>query len=226
MTPTSPTPASASDTAPKPSTPTASPSSPPETPSETTPTADGEHGTDAPAVVCLSHECLAAGPVALTENEELDAIANIKIGGVVYPDDISARGRNYDQWDVHIGAAFVILSHGRNRLGGVSADSNRCAPMDDDDDLHELQNAFYAATLPTPHPLVAMGCYSLTVVPVYPAVGSTMSEAVFVERPPYVGAVGGARTMDDVLTWMSPPELSRLLANARADGGGHLEFLP
>ena len=190
------------------------------------PNRDEEHGADAPAVVCLTHDCLAAGPAALSENQELDAIANIKIGGVVYPDPISGQGREYDEWDVHIGAVFVILSHGRNRLGGVNADNNRCVPMDDDDDLHELQNAFYAPTLPDAHPLVAMGCYSRPVIPIYPADGSTMDESVFVERPPYAGVVGGARTMDDVLTWMSAPELTRHLANARADGGGHLEFLP
>ena len=184
------------------------------------------NGRDAPSVICLTHDCLAAGPAALSEDQELDAIANIKIGGVVHPNNISGQGRVYEKWDVHIGAVFVILSHGRNRLGGVNADNNRCVPMDNDDDLHELQNAFYAPTLPDAHPLVGMGCYSRAVIPVYPADGATLDESIFVERPPFVGTIGGARSMDDVLTWMSAPELARHLANARADAAGSLEFLP
>ena len=183
---------------------------------------------DAPSIVCLRHDCLTAATalgVAPSEAQILGALAEVKIGLLITA-NIEIRKRDNSIWDVSDGAVFVLLSHGRNGLGGVSADSGQCAPMNDDDDLHELQNAFYATTT-APHPLIARGCYTRLVVPAHPAAGSSLNESVFVDRPvAAAGQIDGARTMDDITTWMSADELARYLTKAEVFPAPELGFLP
>ena len=195
-------------------------------------------GMDAPSVVCLRHDCLTAaraGGAAPSLAQILEFMAEIKIGVPVVPvtaATMSFDGRDYKRWDMADGAVFVILSHGRNRLGGVSSETGACVPMDDGDDLHELQNAFYATPAPpqAPHPLADplgdVECYTRLVVPPHPSEGSSLDESVFVDRPPAVGLVDDARTMDDILIWLSADELARKLAEAEVFPAPELEFLP
>ena len=189
-------------------------------------------------MVCLRHDCLTAargGGAAPSLAEILEFMAEIKIGVPVVPVAVATMSfdrRDYDRWDIADGAVFVILSHGRNRLGGVSSETGACVPMDDEDDLHELQNAFYATPSPpqTPHPLADplgdVECYTRLVVPPHPSEGSSLDESVFVDRPPAVGHVDDARTMDDILIWLSADELARKLAEAEVFPAPELEFLP
>ena len=194
---------------------------------------DAALGADAPSVVCLRHDCLTAaregGGGAPSQAQILELMADIKIGLPVTTATMSFDGRDYERWEIADGAVFVILSHGRNRLGGVSSETGQCVPMNDDDDLHELQNAFYAST-PPPHPLAdplaGPECYTRLVVPPHPSDGSSLDESVFVDRPPAVGQVDDARTMDDILLWLSADELARKLTEAGVFPAPELEFLP
>ena len=194
---------------------------------------DGALGVDAPSVICLRHDCLTAarggGGAAPSQAQILEYMAEIKIGVPVTANAARFGGRGYARWDIADGAVFVILSHGRNRLGGFSSETGQCVPIDDDDDLHELQNAFYATTIP-PHPLAdplaGPECYTRLAVPPYPSDGSSLDESVFVDRPPAVGQVDDARTMDDILLWLSADELARKLTEAGVFPAPELEFLP
>ena len=199
---------------------------------------------DAPSVVCLTHDCMvgAAAKIALdytqpTGDEDLGTfLADLKIGLVVIPEELEASPTKiFERAEFMDAPAFVILSHGRNQFGGVLADSDpggppgnvkRCVPMDDDDDPHELQNAFYYFDAADPHPLAnpvnGSECYTRMVLPPL----SPLSEAVFVDRPPAAGFADGARTMDDIVTWMSPNRLSRRLMEAGVFPADELEFLP
>ena len=193
---------------------------------------DGLNGRDAPSVICLTYDCLVSRPGvrsvfgAADSVEEQSFLHDLKIGlaaleplnlmadsGRIYLND-AARMRE----DFVDAPVFVIVSHGPNGFGGVRADSGRCAPMDDDDDPNELQNAFYSFIFVDQHPLTSdAGCYTRQVVPPEPAGGSYLDEAVFVDRPPTPGSIlsAGARTMDDVLVWMSANELAHRLARGR-----------
>ena len=190
-------------------------------------------GVDAPAVVCLRHDCLTeargGGGASPSLAQILGFMAEIKIGIPITANAANFARRDYDRWDIADGAVFVILSHGRNRLGGFSSETGQCVPIDDDDDLHELQNAFYATT-PQPHPLAdPLGrakCYTRLAVPPYPSDASSLDESVFVDRPPAVGQVDDARTMDDILLWLSGDELARKLTEAGVFPAPELEFLP
>ena len=197
---------------------------------------------DAPSVICLTHDCMvgAAAKIALgytqpTGDEDRGTfLADLKIGLVVI-DPLGTPTKKFESGDIMDAPAFVILSHGRNQFGGVLADSDpggppdnvkRCVPMDDDDDPHELQNAFYYFDAADPHPLAnpvnGSECYTRMVLPPL----SPLSEAVFVDRPPAAGFADGARTMDDIVTWMSPNRLSRRLMEAGVFPADELEFLP
>ena len=190
-------------------------------------------GLDAPSIICLRHDCLVdaaeGGGASPSLPRILEFMANIKIGLPITANAMKARKRDYGRWDIADGAVFVILSHGRNRLGGLSSESGQCVPMDDDDDLHELQNAFYATTTP-PHPLTdplaGRECYTRLVVPPYPSDESSLNESVFVDRPPTSGQADDARTMDDIMIWMSADELARKMTEAKVFPASQLEFLP
>ena len=180
---------------------------------------DDNNGTIAPAEICLVYDCKIADPgrrgLDGTEAEERGFLHDHKIGLVALEDlDV---GRGHEVGDIVDAPVFVILSHGENRRGGVSADSGQCVPIFDDQDRHELQNAFYYLDFFNQHPLIASSnCYTRTVPPA-PASGSYLSEAVFVERPPTHGLIliDDTLTMDDVLIWMSANELANRMARAR-----------
>ena len=200
---------------------------------------------DAPSVVCLTHDCMvgaatkiAAGYTQPTGDEDLGTfLADLKIGLVITTPMLTvSRTKIFNRAEFMDAPAFVILSHGRNQFGGVLADSTpdpnipdsvkKCVPMEDEDDPHELQNAFYFFDPADLHPLVNpvndSGCYTRMVLPPL----SPLSEAVFVDRPPAAGFADGTKTMDDIVSWMSPNQLSRRLMRAGVLPIEKLEFLP
>ena len=184
------------------------------------PDRDGANGTTGPAEICLVYDCRVesfARELGGTDRAEQQFLHDHKVGLVVVTDEPEGLGRGSGlrpraRGDILEAPAFVILSHGENRLGGVSADSGQCAHLDDDQDPHELQNAFYYQdpTFVNLHPLITAGCY--TRLADVGTSGEHLSEAVFVERPPAFGVVGEAHSMDDVLTWMSANELIHRLS--------------
>ena len=180
------------------------------------------NGRDIPSVICIHHGCMLAARDAATP--VLDDLRNIKIGFLVTANALTVGRKTFRQWDSQGGPAFVILSHGRNRHGGVSADSGRCYPMGHEDDLHELQNAFYHPTHPLADVIAGRGCYTRSPVPTA-GPGASLDESVFVDRPPAVGFVDDARHMDDIVLWMSANELARELTDAGALPARELEFL-
>ena len=131
----------------------------------------GTRGEDAPTVICRTRDRMIDAENKIRDDRQ-EFLANLPAGLAALEEQQDRKGdRQHNPGGMADSPVFAIVSHGRNRRGGASADTGQCIEIAnniDNANTHELQNAFYAFTNP-PHPLALQGRHTQQFSPPPPA---------------------------------------------------------